>query len=177
MAKDKCDICQEKMGVCTARLHKCGCVDIQPGERLNGIQEVIGSIPLISTRTQENIKFSGVFLFQSSVFIVKISLFRTGALHPGSRYFMYQNRTRITTIPRSPIRSNERLSDTPKMRWKISRLRPAVLGPAHADSAWSYPHPRVRQCSGSSRDQHPASASGKHRCADSNGASEPVPPP
>ena len=49
MAKDKCDICQEKMGVCTARLHKCGCVAIQPGERLNGIQEVSGSIPLIST--------------------------------------------------------------------------------------------------------------------------------
>ena len=38
------------MGVCTARLHKCGCVAIQPGERLNGIQEVSGSIPLISTK-------------------------------------------------------------------------------------------------------------------------------
>ena len=32
------------------RLHKCGCVIVQPGERLNGIQEVSGSIPLISTK-------------------------------------------------------------------------------------------------------------------------------
>ena len=31
------------------------------------------------------------------------------------------------------------------MRWKISRLRPAVPGPAHADSALSYPHPRVQR--------------------------------
>ena len=37
------------MGVCTARLQKCRWVIIQPGERLNGIQEVSGSIPLIST--------------------------------------------------------------------------------------------------------------------------------
>ena len=49
MAIDKCDICKEKMGVSTVRLHKCGWVSIQPGERLNGIQEVSGSIPLIST--------------------------------------------------------------------------------------------------------------------------------
>ena len=33
------------------RLHKCGWVSIQSGERLNGIQEVSGSIPLISTNT------------------------------------------------------------------------------------------------------------------------------
>ena len=32
------------------RLHKCGWVSIQSGERLNGIQEVSGSIPLISTK-------------------------------------------------------------------------------------------------------------------------------
>ena len=37
----------------------------QLGERLNGIQEVSGSIPLISTKTPENVSFSGVFLFQS----------------------------------------------------------------------------------------------------------------
>ena len=49
MAKEKCDICKGKMGVCTARLPKCRWVIIQPGERLNGIQEVSGSIPLIST--------------------------------------------------------------------------------------------------------------------------------
>ena len=50
MAKEKCDICKGKMGVCTARLQKCRWVIIQPGERLNGIQEVSGSIPLISTK-------------------------------------------------------------------------------------------------------------------------------
>ena len=49
MAKEKCDICKGKMGVCTARLPKCRWVIIQPGERLNGIQEVSGSIRLIST--------------------------------------------------------------------------------------------------------------------------------
>ena len=51
MAKERCDICKGKMGVCTARLQKCRWVIIQPGERLNGIQEVSGSIPLISTNT------------------------------------------------------------------------------------------------------------------------------
>ena len=51
MAKENCDICIGKMGVCTARLQKCRWVIIQPGERLNGIQEVSGSIPLISTKT------------------------------------------------------------------------------------------------------------------------------
>ena len=50
MAKEKSDIYKRaKMGVCTARLPKCRWVIIQPGERLNGIQEVSGSIPLIST--------------------------------------------------------------------------------------------------------------------------------
>ena len=34
----------------------------QLGERLNGIQEVSGSIPLISTKTTENFQFSVVFL-------------------------------------------------------------------------------------------------------------------
>ena len=68
MAKDKCDICQEKMGVCTARLHKCGCVAIQPGERLNGIQEVSGSIPLISTRLAlKTIGFQGFFCFCGTI--------------------------------------------------------------------------------------------------------------
>ncbi len=50
MVKEKCDICKGKMGVCTVRLQKCRWVIIQPGERLNGIQEVSGSIPLISTK-------------------------------------------------------------------------------------------------------------------------------
>ena len=59
MAKEKCDICKGKMGVCTARLPKCRWVIIQPGERLNGIQEVSGSIPLISTtRSCETLKKS-----------------------------------------------------------------------------------------------------------------------
>ena len=55
MAKEKCDICKGKMGVCTARLPKCRWVIIQPGERLNGIQEVSGSIPLISTKTENSV--------------------------------------------------------------------------------------------------------------------------
>ncbi len=51
MAKEKSDMYKQvKMGVCTARLQKCRWVIIQLGERLNGIQEVSGSIPLISTR-------------------------------------------------------------------------------------------------------------------------------
>ena len=46
------------------RLHKCGWVSIQSGERLNGIQEVSGSIPLISTRLAlKTIGFQGFFLF------------------------------------------------------------------------------------------------------------------
>ena len=41
------------------RLHKCGWVSIQSGERLNGIQDVSGSIPLISTtRSCETLKKS-----------------------------------------------------------------------------------------------------------------------
>ena len=40
------------------RLHKCGWVSIQSGERLNGIQEVSGSIPLISTNSNRKV---GVF--------------------------------------------------------------------------------------------------------------------
>ena len=62
MAKEKCDICKGKMGVCTARLQKCRWVIIQPGERLNGIQEVSGSIPLISTtKSSENFGFQNFF--------------------------------------------------------------------------------------------------------------------
>ncbi len=68
MAKEKCDICKGKMGVCTARLQKCRWVIIQPGERLNGIQEVSGSIPLISTKESRNRKISGLFLLQISPF-------------------------------------------------------------------------------------------------------------
>ena len=63
MAKEKCDICKGKMGVCTARLQKCRWVIIQPGERLNGIQEVSGSIPLISTiEALKTIGFQGFLL-------------------------------------------------------------------------------------------------------------------
>ena len=40
----------------------------QLGERLNGIQEVSGSIPLISTKTPENESFSVFFFCKSSVF-------------------------------------------------------------------------------------------------------------
>ena len=43
------------------RLHKCGWVSIQSGERLNGIQEVSGSIPLISTKNLRNLRISKVF--------------------------------------------------------------------------------------------------------------------
>ena len=62
MAKEKCDICKGKMGVCTARLPKCRWVIIQPGERLNGIQEVSGSIPLISTIKVPKTSVFGTFL-------------------------------------------------------------------------------------------------------------------
>ena len=69
MAKEKSDIYKRaKMGVCTARLQKCRWVIIQPGERLNGIQEVSGSIPLISTKTPENVSFPEFFFVKSFVF-------------------------------------------------------------------------------------------------------------
>ena len=49
------------------RLHKCGWVSIQSGERLNGIQEVSGSIPLISTKKLRNLRVSELFsLFSQS---------------------------------------------------------------------------------------------------------------
>ena len=38
----------------------------QLGERLNGIQEVSGSIPLISTKSVENHWFSTLFSFSSN---------------------------------------------------------------------------------------------------------------
>ena len=64
MAKEKSDIYKRaKMGVCTARLQKCRWVIIQPGERLSGIQEVSGSIPLISTKSREIYSISRLFLF------------------------------------------------------------------------------------------------------------------
>ena len=48
----------------------CGRVaDTLLGERLNGIQEVSGSIPLISTKTW-NLRISGLFLY----FLVKVFL-------------------------------------------------------------------------------------------------------
>ena len=45
------------------RLHKCGCVIVQLGERLNGIQEVSGSIPLISTTKASKSSDFGAFSF------------------------------------------------------------------------------------------------------------------
>ena len=47
------------------RLHKCGWVSIQSGERLNGIQEVSGSIPLISTNSFEIFGFRSFFFYFS----------------------------------------------------------------------------------------------------------------
>ena len=45
----------------------CGRVaDTLLGERLNGIQEVSGSIPLISTKTW-NLRISGLFLYSCSI--------------------------------------------------------------------------------------------------------------
>ena len=48
------------------------------GERLNGIQEVSGSIPLISTKSTENTTFSVLFLF-SELFGFSV-MFRTGTV-------------------------------------------------------------------------------------------------
>ena len=72
MAIDKCDICKEKMGVSTVRLHKCGWVSIQSGERLNGIQEVSGSIPLISTKRVSDVLFFTHFHPKMSIFYAAI---------------------------------------------------------------------------------------------------------
>ena len=142
----------------------------------HGIQEVSGSIPLISTTSPENHWFSGLFL----VVIVNnrciIRIFRTGALHPGLRYSPYRNRTGITTVPGGPIRPNPGLFPR-KRHWKTSRLPPISPAPERADSALSCPHPRDRQCSGWLPGQRPASAFEKHRCVGSCEASEPEPPP
>ena len=142
----------------------------------HGIQEVSGSIPLISTTSPENQWFSGLFL----VVIVNnrciIHIFRTGALTISSRYSPYRNRTGITTIPSGPIRPNPGLFPR-KRHWKTSRLPPISPAPARADSALSCPHRHVPRCSGWLPGQRPASAFGKHRCVGSYGASEPEPPP
>ena len=55
------------------RLHKCGWVSIQSGERLNGIQEVSGSIPLISTKKVLKTSVFGTF---SLFYALKSSEFR-----------------------------------------------------------------------------------------------------
>ena len=70
MAKEKCDICKGKMGVCTARLPKCRWVIIQPGERLNGIQEVTGSIPVISTKSLDDESHRGFFYMYASAILL-----------------------------------------------------------------------------------------------------------
>ena len=61
------------------------------GQMSHGIQEVSGSIPLISTVSPENNWFSGLFLaiIAKNRYIIRI--FRTGALHPGPRYSPYRN--------------------------------------------------------------------------------------
>ena len=118
----------------------------QLGERLNGIQEVSGSIPLISTTSPENHWFSGLFLvvIVNSPCIIRI--FRTGALRPGLRYSPYRNRTGITTVPGGPIRPNPGLFPR-KRHWKTSQLPPISPAPERADSALSCPHRRVPRCS------------------------------
>ena len=40
-----------------------GCFTDNSGERLNGIQEVSGSIPLISTKTNHEVNPCGLFLY------------------------------------------------------------------------------------------------------------------
>ena len=141
----------------------------------HGIQEVSGSIPLISTTSPENHWFSGLFL----VIIVNnpciIRIFRTGALRPGLRYSPYRNRTGITTIPCGPIRPNPGLFPR-KRHWKTSQLPPISPAPERADSALSCPHRRDRRCSGWLPGQRPASAFEKHKYGGSCGASEPEPP-
>ena len=57
--------------------YKCGLVSNVPLERLNGIQEVSGSIPLISTKSPENTWFSGLFLFVLLLFSCFFSVLET----------------------------------------------------------------------------------------------------
>ena len=60
------------------RLHKCGWVSIQSGERLNGIQEVSGSIPLISTKLSSgNSPFPELFCLLNHIFTSKSVIFQT----------------------------------------------------------------------------------------------------
>ena len=141
---------------------------------INGIQEVSGSIPLISTTSPENHWFSGLFLVVIANNRCIIRIFRTGALHPGLRYSPYRNRTGITTVPGGPIRPNPGLFPR-KRHWKTSRLPPISPAPERADSALSCPHRHVPRCSGWLPGQRPTSASGKHRCVGSCGGQNPNP--
>ena len=116
------------------------------GQMSHGIQEVSGSIPLIPTTIPENHWFSGLFL----VIIAKnrciIRIFRTRALHPGSRYSPYRNRTGITTVLCGPIHPNPGFFPR-KRHWKTSQFPPISPAPERADSALSCPHRRDRRCS------------------------------
>ena len=112
----------------------------------HGIQEVSGSIPLISTTSPENHWFSGLFLVIIANNRCIIRIFRTGALHPGLRYSPYRNRTGITTVPGGPIRPNPSLFPRKRHR-KTSRLPSISPAPERADSALSCPHRRDRRCS------------------------------
>ena len=56
----------------------------QLGERLNGIQEVSGSIPLISTKNLRNLRISEVFLYFSELFTpfsYLLKMHKKGKLH------------------------------------------------------------------------------------------------
>ena len=142
----------------------------------HGIQEVSGSIPLISTTSPENHWFSGLFLVIITNNRCIIRIFRTGALRPGLRYSPYRNRTGITTVPCGPIRPNPGLFPR-KRHWKTSQLPPISPAPERADSALSCPHRHDRRCSGWLPDRRPASAFEKHKYGGSCEVSEPEPPP
>ena len=119
----------------------------QLGERLNGIQEVSGSIPLISTTSPENHWFSGLFLLHFGGFSVFSAFPRTGAIHPGSRYFSYQNCTRIRLVPMRPMCLDGTCPGGLKTRRKICRLLPAGWALERGGNGQSYPHRRVPRCS------------------------------
>ena len=48
----------------------------QLGERLNGIQEVSGSIPLISTKRQRNCLINPCFLRKTGIFLLPVKVYR-----------------------------------------------------------------------------------------------------
>ena len=109
----------------------------------HGIQSFRGSIPLISTTSPENQWFSGLFLLLFGGFSAFSAFSRTGAIHPGSRYFSYQNCTRIRLVPMRPMCLDGTCPGGLKMRRKICRLLPAGWAPERGGNGPSYPHRRV----------------------------------